>query len=73
MALTNYLLQTLICVLLFNQLGLFMAFSRLQLLALVPAIWIANLLFSHYWLRYFRQGPLEWLWRKLTNAIGKTA
>ncbi|MFJ5467190.1 DUF418 domain-containing protein YeiB [Pectobacterium sp. CHL-2024] len=73
MALTNYLLQTLICVALFNQLGLFMAFSRLQLLALVPAIWIVNLVFSHYWLRYFRQGPLEWLWRTLTNAIGKTA
>ncbi|MFJ5363647.1 DUF418 domain-containing protein YeiB [Pectobacterium punjabense] len=73
MALTNYLLQTLICVALFNQLGLFMAFSRLQLLALVPAIWAVNLVFSHYWLRYFRQGPLEWLWRKLTNALGKTA
>ncbi|WP_420065616.1 DUF418 domain-containing protein YeiB [Pectobacterium colocasium] len=73
MALTNYLLQTFIGVMLFNQLGLFMAFSRLQLLALVPLIWIVNLVFSHYWLRYFRQGPLEWLWRKLTNAIGKTA
>ncbi|MEH2920139.1 DUF418 domain-containing protein YeiB [Samsonia erythrinae] len=73
MALTNYLLQTLIGVLLFNQLGLFMAFSRLQLLAWVPVIWIVNLVFSHYWLRRFRQGPLEWVWRQLTHAVGKSA
>ncbi|MEQ9862679.1 DUF418 family protein [Pectobacterium cacticida] len=73
MALSNYLLQTLICVFLFNQLGLFMVFDRLQLLALVPAIWIVNLIVSHYWLRAFHQGPLEWLWRRLTDALGKSA
>ncbi|MFA1645648.1 MAG: DUF418 domain-containing protein, partial [Enterobacteriaceae bacterium] len=26
----------------------------------------ANILFSVYWLRRFRQGPVEWLWRQLT-------
>ncbi|GHK57249.1 hypothetical protein KPZU09_69850 [Klebsiella pneumoniae] len=36
MALTNYLLQTLICTTLFYHLGLFMRFDRLQLLAFVP-------------------------------------
>ncbi len=66
MALTNYLLQTLICTTFFNVLGFFLHFDRLQLLALVPLVWMMNLGVTLVWLRYFRQGPLEWLWRKLT-------
>ena len=66
MALTNYLLQTLICTTLFYHLGLFMRFDRLQLLAFVPPIWAVNLLVSSLWLRRFRQGPVEWLWCQLT-------
>ncbi|PWC18685.1 hypothetical protein DDT52_13740 [Brenneria roseae subsp. roseae] len=73
MALTNYLLQTLLCTALFNHLGFFMHFDRLQLVAIVPCIWVVNLVFSHYWLRYFQQGPIEWLWRKLTAIIARTA
>lgn len=73
MALSNYLLQTLICTTLFNRFGLFMKFDRLQLLAFVPAVWAINLLFSVWWLRHFRQGPVEWLWRQLTaRASGVT-
>ncbi|ELY4519766.1 DUF418 domain-containing protein YeiB [Cronobacter muytjensii] len=67
MALTNYLLQSLICTTLFNHFGLFMKFDRFALLAFVPAVWAVNLVFSVLWLRYFRQGPLEWLWRRLTR------
>lgn len=67
MALSNYLLQTLICTLLFNHFALFNHFNRPQLLALVPAIWLVNLVFSLCWLRLFRQGPMEWLWRQLTR------
>lgn len=66
MALTNYLLQTLICTTLFYRLGLFMKFDRLQLLAFVVPVWAVNLIFSLFWLRHFRQGPVEWLWRQLT-------
>ena len=66
MALTNYLLQTLICTTLFYHFGLFMAFDRLTLLAFVLPVWLVNLIFSWLWLRYFRQGPVEWLWRQLT-------
>jgi uncharacterized protein len=32
----------------------------------VAAMWAVNLIFSTLWLRYFRFGPLEWLWRSLT-------
>lgn len=73
MALTNYLLQTLICTTLFYHLGLFMRFDRLQLLAFVPPIWAVNLLISSLWLRRFRQGPVEWLWRQLTLRASGTS
>jgi uncharacterized protein len=66
MALTNYLLQTLVCDFFFNTLHFYQHFNRLQLLALVPAVWLINLTVTLCWLRYFRQGPMEWLWRKLT-------
>lgn len=67
MALSNYLLQTLLCTLLFNHFGLFMAFDRATLLLFVPPIWLANILFSALWLRFYKQGPMEWAWRRLTR------
>lgn len=73
MALTNYLLQTLICTTLFYRFGLFMKYDRLQLLAFVPAVWAVNLLFSWFWLRHFRQGPVEWLWRQFTLRASGTS
>lgn len=73
MALTNYLLQTLICTTLFNRMGLFMHYDRFQLLAFVPGIWAINLLFSLFWLRHFRQGPVEWIWRLLTARAAGVA
>ena len=66
MALSNYILQTLICTTLFYRFGLFMKFDRLTLLAFVIPVWIVNVVFSVVWLRFFRQGPLEWAWRQLT-------
>lgn len=74
MALSNYLLQTIICTTLFYRFDLFMKFDRLQLLAFVPCIWLVNILFSIIWLHYFRQGPIEWIWRQLTaQAAGVAA
>ncbi|SUX72772.1 Predicted membrane protein [Citrobacter freundii] len=73
MALTNYLLQTLICTTLFYQVGLFMKFDRLELLYFVIPIWAVNLFFSVIWLRFYRQGPVEWLWRQLTLRAAGTS
>lgn len=70
MALTNYLLQTLLCTLLFNLLGLFKAYDRLQLMMFVPAVWLVNMAVSALWLRHFRQGPMESVWRHLTRLTG---
>ena len=72
MALTNYLLQTLICITFFNVFGFYQHFDRLQLVALVPLVWVCNVLVTLLWLRHFRQGPVEWLWRQLTaKAAGE--
>ncbi|MEG0800261.1 MAG: DUF418 domain-containing protein YeiB [Citrobacter sp.] len=73
MALTNYLLQTLICTTLFYQFGLFMQFDRLTLLYFVIPLWAVNLFFSVIWLRFYRQGPVEWLWRQLTLRAAGTS
>ncbi len=68
MALTNYLLQTLICTSIFygHGLGLFGSFNRVQQILTVVAVWAVALVLSPLWLRFFRFGPFEWLWRSLT-------
>lgn len=68
MAFTNYLMQSIICTWFFYGYG-FGYFNKLyfhQLYYVVAAVWIFQLIFSAIWLRYFRFGPFEWLWRSLT-------
>jgi len=68
MALTNYLLQSLVCTTLFYGygFGLLGRFGAAAGLVLTLAIWVAQLGLSTLWLRYFRYGPAEWLWRSVT-------
>ena len=68
MALTNYLSQTLISVAVFYGIGLGQAglWSVQKLLGFVCLVFLAQVIFSHLWLRAFRYGPAEWLWRGLT-------
>jgi uncharacterized protein len=68
MALSNYLMQSLICTTLFYGYGfcLFARFNRLSLVGIVVAVWIFQLSTSIIWLRFFRFGPAEWVWRSLT-------
>jgi uncharacterized protein len=68
MALTNYLLQTIICTLLFygHGLGWFGQFERVELLLFVFSVWVFQMMFSIWWLSMFQFGPFEWLWRTLT-------
>lgn len=68
MALTNYLGQSLICTLIFYGYGLGY-FERLPRAWQVPfalALFALQVLWSRWWLRHFRFGPAEWLWRTLT-------
>ena len=68
MAFTNYLMQSIICTLFFYGYGLdyFNHFKYHQLFFLVAAVWVFQIIFSAIWLRYYRFGPFEWLWRSLT-------
>lgn len=65
MALTNYLLQSLIGLFLFTGLGfsLYQTLSPTQCLLIAIVSFLLQALFSKYWLVYFQFGPLEWLWR----------
>ena len=67
-AFTNYLLQTVIATTIFygHGLGLFGYVSRVEQYGIVVGIWAVQLLLSVIWLRYFRFGPVEWVWRTLT-------
>lgn len=65
MALTNYLLQSFIGLLLFSSLGLewYETLSPLQTIFLAITVFLFQVLLSVFWLRFFRFGPMEWLWR----------
>ncbi len=68
MAFTNYLLQTVLCTLIFYGYGLgyFGKLALHELYYVVGGIWVFQLVYSVIWLSYFRFGPLEWAWRSLT-------
>jgi uncharacterized protein len=68
MALTNYLTHTVIFTTIFYgyAFGLFGRFGRFQLMYFMVGMWIFQLWISPIWLRRFRYGPAEWLWRSLT-------
>ena len=68
MALTNYLMHTVICTTYFLgfSFGMFGKLQRYELYYVVIAIWIVQLIYSPIWLKYFRYGPAEWLWRSLS-------
>lgn len=68
MALSNYVMQTIICNTMFVVFGLFGTFDLAQLYLVVLGIWATQLIYSPLWLNHFNYGPLEWLWRKLTYA-----
>ncbi len=68
MAFTNYLMQSVVCTLLFYGYGLGLAENTTihQGVLLVFVIYLAQVLLSMLWLRFFQYGPMEWLWRVLT-------
>jgi uncharacterized protein len=68
MALTNYLLQTAVGMILFYGIGLGIG-PRFGLAALLPfsvLVFIGQIAVSRWWLQRFNFGPVEWLWRRLT-------
>lgn len=68
MALTNYIMQTILCSLYFYGFGLnyYGEYDAKGLLLFVICIWIIQITYSTIYLRFFKMGPLEWLWKRLT-------
>lgn len=68
MAFTNYLAQSAIMTAIFyggRGPGLYGRLDRPALAAIVVAVWVAQILWSRWWMDRFAMGPLEWLWRRL--------
>jgi uncharacterized protein len=66
MALTNYVVQVAMLDLLFSPYALGARLTPLQSLAMGIALFAIDVAISRWWLRRFRFGPLEWLWRWAT-------
>lgn len=68
MAFTNYILMSVLGMFIFygNGLGLFGSVERIEQIYIMLGIWVVVLVISPLWLKHFRFGPLEWLWRVLT-------
>jgi uncharacterized protein len=70
MPLTTYLTQSVACSLLFYGYGLgwYGTVSFSGMLMIACTLFAAQVLFSGWWLRRYRFGPAEWLWRSLAYA-----
>lgn len=71
MALTNYIMQSVLGIIIFYGIG-FALGAKLGLVhveAIALAVFILQIAYSHLWLRFFPYGPLEWIWRTLTRSI----
>jgi uncharacterized protein len=68
MAFTNYILSSVVCTFIFygHGLGYFAQFDRLQQWGVVLLVWLLILLLSNWVMNRYKQGPLEFIWRKLT-------
>lgn len=69
-ALSNYLLQTVLCTTIFygHGLGFFARVERVGQLLIVLGIWAVQLAWSVWWTRRFAVGPLEWMWRRAAQG-----
>ena len=66
MALTNYIGQTVIMLVIFYVFGLFNSIDAVWFIPIAIGVFILQLILSHFWMKYFSYGPLEWIWRNFT-------
>jgi uncharacterized protein len=68
MALSNYLFQNILMIIIFYNFG-FNLFGRIGLIpttSIAVLILISQIIYSNIWLKHFKFGPFEWIWRSLT-------
>lgn len=68
MALSNYIFQSIIAILIFYGVGFGLAFDLplWQVILITIGIFCGQIVFSTFWLIKFKFGPLEWIWRMMT-------
>jgi uncharacterized protein len=68
MPLSNYLFQSIICTTIFYSygLGLYGKVGAALGLVLTVVVFVIQIFFSKFWFKYFRFGPIEWIWKCLT-------
>lgn len=68
MALTNYIGQSVWGIIIFYGIGFGLGANTglVYVLLIATVVYFVEMLFSYFWLSYFRFGPLEWIWRMLT-------
>jgi uncharacterized protein len=68
MALTNYIGQSVFGMFIFygTGLGLGATIGLVYVELIAAGVFLIQVVYSYMWLRYFRYGPLEWVWRMLT-------
>jgi len=68
MALTNYLMQTIIGITIYYGVG-FGFGGNIGPAIFIPiglCVYAIQVLYSNLWFKYFNYGPMEWIWRMLT-------
>ena len=68
MALSNYIFQTFIAVIIFYGIGFGFAgkFGFTVIMGIAILIFILQIIISKLWLQHYKFGPIEWVWRQLT-------
>lgn len=66
MALTDYLMQSIICTAFFFFTGLYGKLGPVRDLLATVVIFSVQVAFSNWWLTRHPYGPMEWLWRRMT-------
>ena len=68
LALTNYLLQSVVGFAVMRLLQGYETFSPVTCVLLVTGVFLLQIVLSKWWLRHFQFGPLEWAWRCFSYA-----
>ena len=73
-AISNYLLQSIVCILIFYNygLGLFGKVGPAAGFALTVGIFAIQIVLSRWWLKRYKFGPVEWVWCSLTYRTKQT-
>ena len=66
MALTNYLMQTVVCLVIFYGGRQITHIGPAKCVLIAVVIYTGQVMLSSWWLKRFKMGPVEWLWRTLS-------